>query len=650
MKPPPPENKQIKWVPINIEEFQKKLEAKSKYIQEKDRFGVDLDNIYLKEFQLIDKNKNNQLEEDEFNLGAIPIYNKTYPLIHQTIKNVEKGLFTTDFKRYTNGVFVPKTAGLKNIVIVVEAGIYNSVETNLNQYIRDIKDQYSGNILLCNNCTKEEIKSSLMQTPDIAGTIFVGTLPVAWTEYGDRVFVADRYFTDFNDNWNKLVGCHENIMCIQPPYSSSLAPEIFLGRIIPPLFAPEEKIRMINSYLVKNHKFRLGQTTLPNSALAYFDDDWQYDSPGGLEDIYTNIQIVRDPAVTNPTDYLDRIGSGYSYIKEIVHSGVWYHYFATPQGEQVVSYEDIKNKKPKFFFAELNNCSSGNFTFQDYLAGWYVFQNQDSDYGLVATALTAPGATAFLSTFYQKLANGKDFGSAFSSWLNHPEWSRRGTFMPITILGDPTLVPSPRETNTPPKITMVTTNPLSPKVGDLVSLVAQVTDTDPNEKLSGKLTITTTKGIVPLPFDPRSKGNGLWEFVNTYKPLVAGKYGLDIEISDSSGNKAATKSSFTVTSTNNPPVITTTSLPTCVAKKYYTAKVEGSDKDITDKIKMTVSGLPKGLTFGQCVIKDQKSKTELNSLECPITGIATTKGRYNIKISLTDTKDTVSKTLTLNCL
>jgi len=189
------------------------------------------------------------------------------------------------------------------------------------------------------------------------------------------------------------------------------------------------------------------------------------------------------------------------------------------------------------------------------------------------------------------------------------------------------------------------------KVGTTVSIVAQAYDPDLKDTLSGKLTLTTpSKGMIPLIFNPRSKGNGNWEAVNTYKPTVAGKYDFKIEISDSFGNKVDTRSSFTAIAKNNLPIITTTSLPSCSSKKYYTAKVQGSDQDISDTLKMTASGLPKGLTFGKCLKKDSGGKVETNVIECPITGIPTTKGKYDIKVSLTDGKDFATKTLTLNCL
>lgn len=266
----------------------------------------------------------------------------------------------------------------------------------------------------------------------------------------------------------------------------------------------------------------------------------------------------------------------------------------------------------------------------------------------------------------------------------------------------PTFTPTP--TNTPPKFIKVLTNPQLPKIGENTSIVAEAYDPDNNDTITGKISITTpNNSIVPLPFNPRSKGFNVWEAVATYKPQTVGKYDLSIEMSDSANNKVTTKSSFNIvvpttptptpppegicqcdikqvvvnkcaisyvpsctgkfscaclkpsptpipikkptpTPTNSPPIITTTSLPIGSVKRFYSYKVSGNDGDISNNLTMYASGLPRGISLRNCY---QSVVNNKKTIFCTLSGIPTNGGTFTIKFSLTDGKTWASKSLKL---
>lgn len=466
------------WIPIDLISYGQRVSqeletikkaaaiSKNKGETEELKNQVRLYEIYLEEFRLMDINRDNKIDDKEFSSRSANVGSRTYSLKHTKIKNLKEGLYYPSLKPIVPGKSLGQNqTNNQELIIIVEAGIYPQIQDSLNQYISDINSSYQGTVVLCNGCAREEIKNIFLTTPLLVGGLFVGDLPVAWGRQQDYVFPVDRYYTDLDGDWSQERLCYDGHpelgMCLIPPYAYNVDPEIFLGRINPPLFQTTPKIQLINGYFQKNHNYRLGLSSLQNRALIYLDDDWVPGSPGGLDLIYPNYNLIQDPVVTNAQDYISRFDDSYEYLRVNVHSNTLYHYFASPGGgETTVSYEDVRDTHPNFFFYELNACSSGNFVYQNYLAGWYVFQ--ESDYGLIAIATTKPGLSAWLTSYYQTLLAGGDIGTAFTVWLNIPAHARRADFMGLSLIGDPTLriqsIPPP-PTSTPTLIPTPTPTP-----------------------------------------------------------------------------------------------------------------------------------------------------------------------------------------------
>lgn len=86
---------------------------------------------------------------------------------------------------------------------------------------------------------------------------------------------------------------------------------------------------------------------------------------------------------------------------------------------------------------------------------------------------------------------------------------------------------------------------------------------------------------------------------------------------------------------NHRPKATKKSLPDGKVGTSYDAKkpfVEAADQD-RDTMTMTLTGLPVGLSMGNCTTTVQKDKSQIH---CVITGTPTTKGKYAVKITVVD--------------
>lgn len=97
---------------------------------------------------------------------------------------------------------------------------------------------------------------------------------------------------------------------------------------------------------------------------------------------------------------------------------------------------------------------------------------------------------------------------------------------------------------------------------------------------------------------------------------------------------------------NNPPVITTTSLPVAKYNVLYNAAVSGSDGDLNDNLSMVISQLPKGLSQGPCSTPVDKRKG--NYINCTITGKSQQRGIFSISVVLKDNRgSSTTKNLSL---
>jgi len=280
-------------------------------------------------------------------------------------------------------------------------------------------------------------------THEIAGGLLVGDVPYANYEIGKETFPCDLYYMDLDGNWTD--SDYDGVYDMHTNETGDLEPEIWVGRLYASTVTGDE-VELLNNYFDKNHRFRIGNLTLPRRALAYIDNEFVYSAENAnssLGMIYGNeITLVTDPNTTSVTDYKNRLNDtlGYEWLHLVAHGNHEMHAFNTSQdGTYVWTYvfsSDIRNIDPHAFFYTIMACNTADYALTNYIGGSYIFADT---YGLLAVGCTKPGAMTIYSDFYEPVSEGKCVGQAFKEWFE-----KHGELNPVfhyglTILGDPTL-------------------------------------------------------------------------------------------------------------------------------------------------------------------------------------------------------------------
>jgi parallel beta-helix repeat protein len=331
------------------------------------------------------------------------------------------------------------------IYVLVSPNIYSSISAFMTKFVSDLQVcGYSVSVfaLVWQNAASVR---SLLQTGlagGLEGAILVGNIPTVWYEmdnpspWGHEEFPIDLYYMDLNGNWTdtdvdgKLDG-----------HTGNVQPEIWVARIDASSITGAET-QFVNNYFSKDHSYRLGNVTALRRALVYVDDDWAgsadyYNS--NVQQVYSNTVLIKDNAITNATDYKNRLKSeSYEWVHLMCHGSSAAHAFkipGTPVLDPVYS-SDYLSIDPQVLFYQFFVCSAARFTESNYLAGAAVFANNG---GLVAIGSTKTGGLLYDNYFYNLLSQGKSIGETFKQWFisygeTDPKW-----FYGMTIIGDPTL-------------------------------------------------------------------------------------------------------------------------------------------------------------------------------------------------------------------
>ncbi len=326
------------------------------------------------------------------------------------------------------------------VAVLVNSTLYPKIASSLTVYIDDlIANGYSVVMDTIRGGQASDLRDFLWgewATDSLVGGIFIGDLPLAWYKiqdsWGDwEEFPIDYYFMDLNGNWEDTDGDG-----MFDSHTGATAPEIWIGRLTGSHLTWGSEENLLRGYFTKNHQYRCGELSLPQRALAYADDDWDYTGDAYLSLIYDTVTVVDNPLETRASGYRARLEQGYEFVHLMAHSSPWTHTFK-PQGQggTVYNYE-INLLGPKAFFYNLFACSNARWVERDNIASWYVFSNP---YGLVAIGTTKTGSMLYFEDFYGPLGNDQSIGEAFKSWMtlhgeDLPSW-----FYGMTILGDPTL-------------------------------------------------------------------------------------------------------------------------------------------------------------------------------------------------------------------
>lgn len=348
---------------------------------------------------------------------------------------------------------VPVRAEYDPFYIFVNAGLQNSIQSALDQYMADLSAEgYPVVLVAVSGGTPEEFRAFLNSKylEGMRGGLVIGDLPVAWYERTcwdwneHEEFPCDLFYMDLDGVWTDGDGDG-----LYDAHTGDTAPEIYLGRLTasPMRLGGADEASLLQNYFRKNHAYRSGHFPVIDRGLLYVDDDWApMDVYWGdcMEQAYPLVTVVSDPYVTVAEDYEDRLTHNYEMIQVAAHSTPHDHYFYQPSGpSSTTSAGEVVDIDPQAAFYNLYACSNARYIENDYMAGWYIFCQE---YGLLSIGSTKTGSMLYFYQFYSALASGKTFGAAYSDWFTFvlsfesPDFCMCW-FYGMTLCGDPTLRP-----------------------------------------------------------------------------------------------------------------------------------------------------------------------------------------------------------------
>jgi len=311
-----------------------------------------------------------------------------------------------------------------------------------------------------------------------------------------------------------------------PDDIKSYLPEIWIGRIKAPI-SGTEGISLLKNYFDRNHQYRTGQIERERKMFVFHDINRDADNEKreqANQDIQrlveetnlyniNNVDIIISDENTNPNTYLQMLKQPHEFVYANFHGTQTSHQI----GPDIIYGAEIKNTNPQAYFYYLWACSVGDYTKNEYMAGYYLFYG--NGLAVIASTINVFGNIESGVNDIFPLQFGVTFGDAFR-FSNH--LSSR------TLLGDPTLKIRSRPTQNP-KISLQTEE-------------IDFGDIPINTNKSYTLKIINS-GEVPLKIDP-SPIHGISMFSlngkRYEKILISGTSGNDLIPSNSEGNLTIT--------------------------------------------------------------------------------------------------------------
>jgi hypothetical protein len=231
--------------------------------------------------------------------------------------------------------------------------------------------------------------------------------------------------------------------------SGDIGIEIWVGRLLTSnVSCLGTEAGVLNNYFEKNHQFRTGKLRAAPSALVYDDDDWSGMGTGdksNMKKIFSGVTGISDAEKTTAADYkTKRMPADLEFIYTRSHGspgGHGYYRNSKVDFDYVLCAEYVKIV-PKALFYSFFVCSGCDFTAADYLGGVAAFNLQS---GLLAYGSAKTGGIWADEPFFDTLAKGGTFGSAFVDWFNHaqttyPDYAPRWWYG-MVLVGDAALRP-----------------------------------------------------------------------------------------------------------------------------------------------------------------------------------------------------------------
>ncbi|MEJ2647843.1 MAG: hypothetical protein P8016_05465 [Sedimentisphaerales bacterium] len=355
---------------------------------------------------------------------------------------------SVDFKDFA--VFAAKWFYEKDsVAIVIDSNTYFALQSEIQRFKTDIENDLGVQVFIFDNnwsdiFTIKNILEEKYNRDRLVGAIFIGEIPTAYFEYQNSGSMpSDWYFQDFSDNFFDTDGDGKFEREYYLNETDVTMRDIWTGRLKAPL-GRSEGIEMLRSYLDRNHKYRTGDLKYAERMLyfgsvainqngiserEYFELVDQISQYTGLYESDDGVNALYDASLEMQKQiYLWELTKNYDFAFVNIHGSASTQWLG---GATYVYYDEIKKARPGPLFSVLASCSNGDFTQENYFAGWYLFSGNS----LAVTANTIPtmlvGATSpeFLKD-YIPLGLGATFGQMCKN---------DRSFMVTHLLGDPTL-------------------------------------------------------------------------------------------------------------------------------------------------------------------------------------------------------------------
>ncbi len=343
------------------------------------------------------------------------------------------------------------------IDIIVNADLYDSIETDLNTFMFDLQlDGYSIILYTGLETLSPEPLRQLIHDDwinlDIAGVIFIGDLAVPWYELnepgswggGHATFPCDLYFMDLDGTWGD-----SDSNGMYDTHSGSLQADIWCGRLKSSnlQYHGATEVGTMRNYFRKNHAYRAGDLRLADHGLAFIDNDWNtYGWGFDVARAFSQTDSVVDIYETCRDNYIDHLqepsNNQYEHVLICSHSSPEAHYiYHTESSYQLFHNYEIESYVMQALTYNLFACSNARYVETDNMGAWYIFE---TDYGLVSLGSTKTGSMLCFEDFYGPLGEGASYGEAFLEWAqldmeSCATYESRPWFYGLCLLGDPTI-------------------------------------------------------------------------------------------------------------------------------------------------------------------------------------------------------------------
>ncbi len=364
--------------------------------------------------------------------------------------------------------------GERVVVLILDPRLVNGIRAGLDQFTRDLcNDGYTVIRRLADFPTPADLRVYLAQLyaqtkQKLGGVILIGDVPRAYqlvnTEGVKPIqeeLISFQYFADLNGTFEaspnyKSPGKHPFSFDV---HTGEMNWELWIGLL--PLYKSDvaKTIDAINRYFVKNHAYRLGQSTLPRVFLQINEHSKSTSSAQDAQNLgfmksgpYTwgpfasasNSRLYLDS--TTPSLSLDR---GYADLSAgVVDFAVLQaHGSYRASGKLTINWVETKPVRTIFFWSD--GCAVGNLDYADNFLTAVLYSPTSEVLVARGTTNDSGGMGNNQNGFYganiaTALSRKQTFGEALLYHVNTPlidPWakSREFHFATLVTLGDPTL-------------------------------------------------------------------------------------------------------------------------------------------------------------------------------------------------------------------